>query len=157
MNRTTKVLFIALLFFGCTVSLQAWNGQGHMLVADLVWAQVAALRLVRAAITKILKRAQNNFQPAGNSPAQLRDAFDYAAVFPDVIKRDAHTAYEPLVQPMNETFWPNHVSDPKASREKNRCKTWHYYDTPIRRWLRSQIEIRVTRSPAKNTSSPSTM
>ena len=132
MNRTTKILFALLIFSACSSNAWAWNSQGHMLVADLAWAQLAALPLVRAAITGVLKKAKNKFHPEGTSASAVRDAFDYAATFPDVIKRDLSTAYEPLVSPMNLSLWPNQKPDQKAGNERYRCKSWHYYDTPIR-------------------------
>src|SRR5262245_4644856 len=128
---TKPCLLAILLVLTCSSPALAWNGVGHMLVADFAWAQIAAVPAVLAAVSAIIRRAKSGFQPAGNSVTELRDAFDYAATFPDVLKKDAHTAYEPMVKPMNDLFWPGHGPDPDAGREKNRCKTWHYYDTPI--------------------------
>jgi hypothetical protein len=103
-----------------------------MLVADIAWLKLLALPAIRAAIVNFLRLGRGGFEPAGGSEEQQRDAFDYAATFPDKIKSPNGTSYEGLVLAMNPIFWPGGVPDPAAGNEGARCKSWHYYDTPIR-------------------------
>jgi len=131
-HRTLNIIYFVLLFLCLAPGAFAWDSPGHMLVADIAWAQLAAFPLIRAAIAKILRGAKSNFAPSSNSDDDTRDAFDFAATFPDVLKRNRHTAYEAMVIEMNANFWPDHQVDPATGNEKDRCKTWHYFDTPIR-------------------------
>src|SRR5262245_54077646 len=102
-SRTTPSIFLAfsivLVLFGSSASALAWNGPGHMQTADVAW--LSLLPAVRAVITSILRKAREGFEPAGTSTAKVRDAFDYAATFPDIIKTADSTDYEKLVLDMN--------------------------------------------------------
>ena len=122
---------IAMLWLGSASLALAWNGPGHMLVADVAWAALAAAPTVRNAIKAILHKAKGGFEPAGDSEQQTRDAFDYAATFPDHIKTPDATEYEQLVLKMNPAFWPNGKPEAGAGNEGMRCRSWHFYDTPI--------------------------
>jgi hypothetical protein len=125
-STTDKIFMVLVLWMGSASFALAWNMEGHMLVADVAWASLAAAPLVRNALKSILQKAKGNFQPAGNSDAQIRGAFDYAATLPDHIKQDLTTAYEPLVLPMNL-----HFNGRPSGKEGLRCRSWHYFDTPI--------------------------
>jgi hypothetical protein len=72
-----------------------------------------------------------SFKPNGRDEEAVRRAFRAAALSPDVIKGNRHTEYESIIEEMNATFDP--LNDPLVDeREKKLCKTWHYYDEPIR-------------------------
>jgi hypothetical protein len=61
----------------------------------------------------------------------VRAAFRRAAGFPDFIKRNRETVYENLIAGMNARWRPD--EDPDVSPdEATRCRTWHYYNQPIR-------------------------
>jgi S1/P1 Nuclease len=129
---TSDILFmIAALWLGGAACALAWNGPGHMLVADIAWAALAGAPAVRNAIKAILQKAKGGFEPAGNSDSQVQDAFDYAATFSDHIKVPDTTEYEQLVLAMNPAFWPNGQPEVAAGKEGMRCRSWHFYDTPI--------------------------
>jgi len=100
-----------------------------MQTADVAW--LSLLPAVRAVITSILRKAREGFEPAGNSTAKVRDAFDYAATFPDIIKTADSTDFEQLVLDMNPIFWPNKKPDATAGNEAWRCRSWHFYDVPL--------------------------
>lgn len=105
----------------------AWDGAGHEQIADIAWTKLNAR--AKREITAILMKGDPRFRPADQSEAAVRRAFRKAATFPDVIKGDRNTSYESLIEPMNRLFQPH--PDPN-DRESNLCKTWHYYDKPIR-------------------------
>lgn len=117
---------VALLALTPTFAL-GWNADGHRQVADIAWTRLTPK--AKAAILKILFRADAQFAADGTDEQKSRDAFRNLSVMPDVIKGSKTTAYEPYIDGFNRTWLPN----PDASdREQERCKTWHYYDLPIR-------------------------
>jgi hypothetical protein len=129
MKYLNSVLLVALaaLCFGSRAT--AWDETGHRQVADLAWARLN--EKARAEITAILMAGDPKFRPVSGSEADVRDAFRKAATFPDVIKGNKETQYEAIIEPMNLTFFVTRPPDPKDN-EDVRCKTWHYYDVPIR-------------------------
>jgi hypothetical protein len=46
-----------------------------------------------------------------------------------IAHRPLESDYEPLVAPMNLTFWPHY--QPAGGREGQRYRSWYYYDTPL--------------------------
>ncbi len=107
----------------------AWDAVGHMQIADIAWTKLSPH--AKAEIIAILEAGDPAFRPASSSDADRRAAFRKAATYPDVIKGDRTTQYESIIPEMNLTFFKNQKIDPD-NREDNTCKTWHYYDTPIR-------------------------
>ena len=131
MNRWGMCLVVISLL-GCVTPAFGWDGGGHMLVADLAWLFISGSAATVAAVKGILNKAKSGFAPRTGSDTDVRDAFDWAATFPDYLKRNIHSDYQPLVDELNTFFWPGGVIDPHVnSRERVQCKTWHYYDTPI--------------------------
>lgn len=117
---------VALLALAPTLAI-AWNADGHRQVADIAWTRLTPR--TRAAVMRILASADPQFAADGSDEQKSRDAFRNLSVMPDVIKGSKTTAYEPVIDGFNRTWLPN--PDPK-DREQERCKTWHYYDLPIR-------------------------
>lgn len=109
----------------------AWGHEGHMAVADIAWQELEQSPPVRGVIEDILDAATANFAVGNGKLESYRDAFAYAATFPDFIKSDTHSAWEPVIDWMNSAFWPNQEVPEDAGREGVRCKSWHFYDTPI--------------------------
>ena len=105
----------------------AWNAEGHRQIADIAWLKLTPK--AKASIGRILMGADERFRPKDASEKAVRAAFRDLSTMPDVIKGARDTAYEPLVAPSNAT-WIDDKSD--YGREGDRCKTWHYYDVPIR-------------------------
>ena len=104
----------------------AWNAEGHRQVADIAWTRLTPK--TKAAVMRILASADKQFA-ANTDEKAARDAFRNLSVMPDVIKGDKGTAYEPYIDDFNRTW----LSNPNPNdREQERCKTWHYYDVPIR-------------------------
>ena len=120
-----------LLFAFLLVSVQAsaWDETGHRQVADIAWSRLNDK--AKKEIAAILIAGDPVFRPASESDADVREAFRKAAVFPDTIKFVKTTIYEDSLEAMNKTFFVTKPPDPKDS-EDVRCKTWHYYDIPIR-------------------------
>lgn len=108
---------------------RAWDATGHMQVADIAWSQLTpgAKRQVAA----ILKAGDPAFRPTSDADADVRDAFRRASTFADVIKGDRNTQYESIIADMNLTFFKTEKPNP-ANNEHALCKTWHYYDVPVR-------------------------
>jgi hypothetical protein len=116
----------------CATPAFAWDSGGHMLVADLAWLYMSGSVATVAAVKGILNKAKSGFAPQTSSDVDVRDAFDWAATFPDFLKNNLHSDYQPFVDQLNTYFWPGGVIDPHVNfRERVQCKTWHYYDTPI--------------------------
>jgi hypothetical protein len=107
----------------------AWDDAGHRQVADVAWTRLNAR--ARQEIGAILAAGDARFRPAGAAEADMREAFRKAATFPDAIKFTKTTAYEGMIDAMNRLFFVTKPPDP-ADSEDTRCKTWHYYDEPIR-------------------------
>src|SRR3569623_924267 len=106
----------------------AWDAAGHMQVADIAWSKLTPK--AKCEVTAILMQGDPKFRPASDKEADVRDAFRHAAVYPDVIKGDRTTQYEDIIPKMNALFFVLSKPDPKG--EFILCKTWHYYDAPIR-------------------------
>ncbi|BDI29867.1 endonuclease [Capsulimonas corticalis] len=119
---------IAVLFLMLAApAAHAWDANGHKQIADIAWTKMD--KATKAKVRQILIAGDPAYRPAGTDDESVRDAFRRAAIFADDIKRSHDTQYEPIIDPMNRTWLP--TPDP-ADREQERCKTWHYYDTPIR-------------------------
>jgi S1/P1 Nuclease len=112
-----------------TLNAAAWDATGHQQVADIAWAQLTPE--AKKAVGQILMAGDPQFRPASTAEADVRAAFRKAATFPDVIKGDRTTDYEAIIPDMNLTFFKKDKPNP-ANNEHVLCKTWHYYDTPIR-------------------------
>jgi hypothetical protein len=106
----------------------AWDASGHMQIADIAWSRLSAR--AKHEVTEILMSGDPKFRPVSAAEADVRDAFRKAATYPDVIKGDRTTQYEPIIVEMNAKFFTDAPPDPQ-NREDERCKTWHYYDTPL--------------------------
>ncbi len=119
-----RSLFAIPLLLLPTLSL-AWNAEGHKQIADIAWAKLTPK--AKAAIERVLAQADPMFAADLGNEQQARNAFRLLSTMPDVIKGNRNTAYEATVVAENTTW---DVSD--AGREGDRCKTWHYYDLPIR-------------------------
>ena len=104
--------------------LFAWGGDGHKQVADIAWTKLTPG--VKAKLGKILDSGETSFRVVGGD---VRDAFRSSSTFCDYMKSKTDTIYEDIIPSMNSKFNPNIES---IGREGNRCKTWHYYDLPIR-------------------------
>ena len=107
----------------------AWNSTGHEQVADIAWPRLT--QQTKNRISDILMAAGDaTFRQVGNSSAARRNAFRIAATFPDFIKTHS-SSYDSVIPGMNHLWHPE--TDPLVSpHEKEKCKSWHYYDTPIR-------------------------
>src|SRR5437870_139746 len=125
--RRTALLFAIISVIASAQSVWAWDSPGHEQIADIAWTHLTPH--AKAEIAKILKKGDPVFQPKKATDASLRTAFRTAATFPDVIKGNHTTIYESIIDKMNRKWLPQ----PNPSdNEDSRCKTWHYYDTPIR-------------------------
>jgi hypothetical protein len=121
-------VFVILIAALCLVSGSlAWDSDGHEQIADIAWTKLNAH--AKTEIASILKAGDSRFRPKNDSEQEVRRAFRLAATFPDFIKSHRDTQYESLIGPMNRKWQPH--PDPK-DKEALFCKTWHYYDTPIR-------------------------
>jgi len=107
----------------------AWDASGHMQVADIAWSKLTPH--ARSEVTAILMAGDPKFRPVSDKEADVREAFRKSATYPDVIKGDRTTQYEDILPKMNSLFFVLAKPDPK-NHEHELCKTWHYYDTPIR-------------------------
>lgn len=108
-------------------SALAWGPRGHEQVADIAWTQLTPTTKQR--LKAILSAGDSNFKPTDDSEAALRKAFRRAANFPDVIKGNRNTIFESIIDVENSNF---PIAPGTDGNEKVRCKTWHYYDTPLR-------------------------
>jgi hypothetical protein len=131
LNR--KLLPILLLASFClwfaAPRASAWDAVGHAQIADIAWTKLTPH--TKADVIAILEAGDPAFRPASPSDSDRRAAFRKASTYCDVIKGDRTTQYESIIPEMNLTFFKTQKLDPD-NREDNTCKTWHYYDTPIR-------------------------
>jgi hypothetical protein len=125
-SKLTSALILAAL--AITGRATAWDGVGHMQVAD-----VTCLRLndkAKKEVGAILMAGDPMFRPATTAEADVREAFRKSATFPDVIKGNRTTIYEDVIAPMNKMFFVTTQPNPDDN-EDVLCKTWHYFDVPI--------------------------
>jgi len=108
---------------------QAWDAAGHRQIADIAWTKLTPR--TKREVSLILMGGDPRYRPTSNKDADTRDAFRKAAIFADAIKTDRETDYESIVSDMNARFFKDGPPD-RTDREGDRCKTWHYYDTPLR-------------------------
>ena len=116
--RAIPILLLPTLAF-------AWNAEGHKQIADIAWAKLTPK--TKTAVERILAKADPMFAADYGNEKAARNAFRMLSTMPDVIKGNRNTAYESLVVSENGTW-----NVEGAGREGDRCKTWHYYDLPIR-------------------------
>jgi len=129
-RRITAALIAAGIFTATPITAAfAWDADGHEQVADIAWTRLTPA--AKSKITAILNGAlEPGYRPIGTSDFDARRAFREAAVFPDEIKRATSApAYAATVESENHAFA---IALPADNAEAIRCKTWHYYDTPIR-------------------------
>ncbi|MBV9850933.1 MAG: S1/P1 nuclease [Armatimonadetes bacterium] len=129
MTRKQTTALLALALCGLTGTAPAWDSAGHEQIADVAWTKLTPH--AKKEVAAILAAGDPSFRPTGSTAAAVRRAFDLAATFPDYLKTHTDTLYEPLVGPMNAR-WQPHLDPLTTDREAFRCRTWHYYDTPIR-------------------------
>lgn len=127
--RPIPVVAAVCVLLGLASRAVAWDAKGHEQIADIAWTKLTPH--AKSEITAILMAGDPGFRPASMSETDVRAAFDKAATFADVIKGDRTTTYEQKIQEMNPIFFVKSKPDPN-NREDSLCKTWHYYDTPIR-------------------------
>ena len=117
-----------LLTVGQMMPAFAWGPGGHQQIADIAWVGLSTR--ARSQIRAILKASDPQFQPQTSSVSSLRDAFRLSATMPDVIKGNRRTVFEPMIAQHENDFGA--LTDPLVSdNEKPRCKSFHYFDTPI--------------------------
>lgn len=104
--------------------LFAWGGDGHKQIADIAWTKLTPT--AKAKLGKILEAGETSFRIVGGD---VRDSFRNSATFCDYMKGKTDTIYEDIIPAMNSRFNPNIEA---IGKEGVRCKTWHYYDIPIR-------------------------
>ena len=104
--------------------LFAWGGDGHKQIADIAWTKLTPT--AKAKLAKILDAGETSFRVVGGD---VRDAFRSSSNFCDYMKGNTNTIYEDIIPGMNSRFNANVLS---IGKEGIRCKTWHYYDVPIR-------------------------
>lgn len=129
MRRFATVLLLVLPTLTLCTRALAWDSPGHQQIADIAWSQLTPN--AKKQVAAILAAGDAQFKPSGPSDAAVRSAFRRAATFPDFIKTHRDTSYEQEVQTLNDKF--HATTDPLVSgNEKQFCKSWHYYDKPIR-------------------------
>jgi len=126
-------LLATLLLLVCVSVTFGWDTPGHEQIADMAYTRLTPA--AKSKIREILQHGDPRDVPANNSDEALRDAFRRASSFPDVIREPgASTVFDDAyVDRMNLLFQPS-VSPQQIAKPKSefvRCKTWHYYDTPI--------------------------
>ncbi|EDY20508.1 putative secreted protein of unknown function with phospholipase C/P1 nuclease family domain [Chthoniobacter flavus Ellin428] len=126
-------LHATILLLICASFALAWDTPGHEQIADMAYTRLTPA--AKNKIREILQHGDPRYVPANNGDDTLRDAFRRASSFPDVIRDPgASTVFDDAyVDRMNLTFQPD-VSPQQLAKPKSeyiRCKTWHYYDTPI--------------------------
>lgn len=107
----------------------AWFEEGHEQIADIAWTKLTPK--TKARVQAILLAGDRDYQPKGRDEIAVRAAFRKASTFADAIKRTTSYGYEAAIQVYNAKWQPN--MDPfTTDNEATRCKTWHYFDTPLR-------------------------
>jgi S1/P1 Nuclease len=127
--RASRWMFATLVASALTGPALAWNSTGHEQIADIAWTRLT--QQTKNRISAILLVAGDApFRQVGTSSAAGRDAFRRASTFPDYIKTHS-SSYNSVIPTYNNLWHPQ--TDPLVSpNEKVKCKSWHYYDTPIR-------------------------
>jgi hypothetical protein len=105
----------------------AYFGFGHQAIGDIAFTRLTPK--AKNEIRKMLTAGDKRFRPGNNSDAALGRSFREMTTWADLIKGDRASVYEPMIVQANRTFIP--FSDPNDT-EQQACRSWHYYDTPIR-------------------------
>ncbi len=116
--------FLPLLVALVPSMIFAWGGDGHKQIADIAWTKLTPT--AKAKLAKILDAGETSFRVVGGD---VRDSFRNSSTFSDYMKGKMDTIYEDIIPGMNSRFNKNIES---IGKEGIRCKTWHYYDIPIR-------------------------
>jgi hypothetical protein len=110
-----------------------WSDRGHMQIADIAWVRLTPASKRRIGV--ILFAGDPAFRPLSpTNMASVRAMFGKAATWCDFIKGNPSPQYDPLIETLNAQS-PG-VNPPPGNHlgirsEDVRCKTWHYFDTPI--------------------------
>ncbi len=128
------VVLAAVAALGLAGTARAWDYAGHEQIADIAWTRLNSK--AKREVTRILVAGDPQFRPASNGEEEVRAAFRKSATFCDYIKgnrspRYQPTIYEDIIDQENTRWHPEQDLDVSPG-ERVRCKTWHYYDTPIR-------------------------
>jgi hypothetical protein len=115
---------LALVFAVAPVLAFGWGNDGHIQVADIAWTKLTPT--AQAKIAKILAAGEPTFRPLDGN---IRDAFGKSATFCDYMKGKTNTIFEDIIPGMNTKF---EAGIEGTGNEGVRCKTWHYYDIPIK-------------------------
>jgi hypothetical protein len=100
----------------------AWGADGHIQVADIAWTKLTPA--AKARLKDILNAGEPRFRNT-----DVRQAWRDASTFCDYMKGKTDTIFEDIIPGMNSWFNKDIES---IGSEGVRCKTWHYYDIPIR-------------------------
>ena len=129
--RAAIMAGLALTAISVALPAQAWFYEGHAQIADIAWTRLNPR--AKTAVTAILRLGPEAYRPKSEAEADVRAAFARASGFADDIKNDRQVPieYVALMPQMNRLFWDGGVPLANDS-EANRCKTWHYFDVPLR-------------------------
>ncbi|MDB6025075.1 MAG: hypothetical protein JWM68_1298 [Verrucomicrobiales bacterium] len=124
MNSTLRLAGLALLFF-FTINARAWNGTGHMTVAELAWRKMSSCE--RKAVSQLLRQHPHYAELLNtNVPKNVeRDEWVFlrAATWPDMIRPSRGT-----------TPKPEHITSYHRSE-------WHYVNLPyVAPWDRNVVD-----------------
>jgi hypothetical protein len=125
MKTLITVLLAAVLL--STSSVWAWDGYGHMQVAEIAWQHLTTAS--RARVSHLLKLNPNFQDWIANVPAAKREqvAFVMAATWPDYIKTKAAGYTND-----GDTPPPGHASSQNIGYVDHLMhRYWHFIDTPF--------------------------
>lgn len=137
-------IFAALVAVGVAASSQAWNAIGHRQVADIAWSQLSSKS--KLAIARILMAGDTVTDrgkdivysvPSGDMSDTylekvVRPIFANSANWADTMKYGKSKLFEDRISEDNLESPGIHIPTEGNPGEEVRCKSWHYYDRPIK-------------------------
>lgn len=124
------------LAIGVVSSAHAWDDRGHRQIADIAYELLTPK--AKQKLQAILMAGDAQFRPSRTgdvttdkaADSALRTAFQAASVWSDNIKASGYNGDYLDELAKQNLRWSFEADVPEREREK--CKTWHYYDVPIR-------------------------
>ncbi|MES1227822.1 MAG: hypothetical protein ABUL72_04070, partial [Armatimonadota bacterium] len=117
---------------GLAATAFGWDETGHKVVARIAWdtlGKSAKGLAARETFMNILMKGDEAYLPGDANDVE---AFLDAANWPDFIKRKEATGpFVDLADKYNDETYPPSTAGREKDSENNRCKTWHYFDTPL--------------------------
>jgi hypothetical protein len=122
-NRLSAVLILTL---SATPSVFAWDGEGHMQVAEIAWQHLNGASRTRVSVLLQLNPQYSSWTATVTAAKRDQTAFVMAATWPDFIKSAVGYVNDTNVAPPGPASAQN-----IGYTDKLQHRYWHFIDTPF--------------------------